>query len=85
MKTKKTSKNLINPKLVALCATRHFDPATGEHGNAIDPFFSWSPCHCCGDSLGGDRYECEAVIDSGVHPLCFDYVNVCPACLETWQ
>lgn len=23
------------------------------------PFFSWSPCQCCGTHLGGDRYECN--------------------------
>lgn len=84
MKTK-TRKNLIHPKLVALVASRHFDPATGEHGDTLDPHFSWSPCDCCGDTLGGDRYECEAVIQSDIHPLCFDTVNACPDCVVAWQ
>lgn len=25
-----------------------------------EPFFSWSPCECCGSSLGGDRYTVTA-------------------------
>ncbi len=29
-----------------------------EDGNC-EPFFSWSPCQCCGTHLGGDRYECN--------------------------
>lgn len=28
-------------------------------GEAIEPYFSWSPCRCCGTSIGGDRYDCD--------------------------
>ena len=24
-----------------------------------EPYFSWSPCDCCGSPLGGDRYDCN--------------------------
>lgn len=24
---------------------------------AKEPYFSWSPCECCGSPLGGDRYD----------------------------
>ncbi len=27
----------------------------GDRECADEPFFSWSPCDCCGSSLGGDR------------------------------
>ena len=26
-----------------------------------EPWFSWSPCECCGSTLGGDRYRMIAV------------------------
>jgi hypothetical protein len=29
-----------------------------DEGNT-ETYFSWRPCHCCGRSLGGDRYECD--------------------------
>lgn len=29
-----------------------------------EPHFSWSPCDCCGTSLGGDRYDA-----SGFNPV----------------
>lgn len=84
MKTK-TRKNLIHPKLVALVATTQTTYCGGVKLVYSDPHFSKSPCDCCGDTLAGDRYECEAVIQSDIHPLCFDLVNVCPDCVVTWQ
>ena len=29
-----------------------------EEGNC-EPHFSWSSCHCCGSTLGGDREDCN--------------------------
>ena len=34
-----------------------YDEDTGE--GSMEPFFSWSPCQCCGSTLGGDRQECS--------------------------
>jgi len=83
MKTK-TLKNLIHPKLVMLSQSVTYTES-GDIGDACDPHFSKSPCDCCGSHLAGHRYECEAVIKSDIHPLCFDFVNVCPNCLVTWE
>jgi len=33
-----------------------YDEETGE--GYMEPWFSWSPCDCCGSTLGGDREEC---------------------------
>ena len=29
-----------------------------------EPYFSWSPCECCGSCLGGDRYDLTGRLDS---------------------
>jgi hypothetical protein len=64
MKTKrKYLKNYIHPKLTHLCTSTIY----GESGEVLDnkePLFSWSPCDCCGSDLGGDRFECDPVIDT---------------------
>jgi hypothetical protein len=31
-----------------------FDAEESEYG---EPYFSWSPCDCCGDPLGGNRED----------------------------
>jgi hypothetical protein len=39
--------------------------------------FSWSPCHLCGSSLGGDRFQAFETDETG-H---FEGIRVCPCCL----
>ena len=39
----------------------------GEHESEADEYsgslgFSWSPCQCCGSSLGGERYPLTALL-----------------------
>ena len=81
----KARKNLIHPKLVALHPRQMETNCGGVELVYSDPHFSKSPCDCCGNKKAGDRYECEVVIKSDIHPLCFDFVNVCPDCVVTWQ
>ena len=81
-----TRKNEFHPGLTAIYAKQD------EQGNALDPHFSWYPCHCCGDRKGGDRYDCLAVIrlpsgrldhtDGSGKPLTLE---ACPSCVEAWQ
>jgi hypothetical protein len=78
--------NEFHPGLTALYAKQN------SEGQALDPHFSKSPCECCGDRLGGDRYECLAVIrllsgrldhtDGSGNPLTLE---ACPSCVEAWQ
>jgi len=44
-----------------------------------EPYFSWSPCECCGSHLGGDRYDMRGF--SRVLPDApqFDY-SICVDC-----
>jgi len=54
-----------------------YDEETGE--GYMEPFFSWSPCECCGSTLGGDREEC-----AGYNPTTKEVhgpFNVCQDCV----
>lgn len=77
----KYQKNYIHPKLIALEPSPVYD----ERGIAVDfqdPFFSKAPCDCCDYPLAGDRYECDAVIDSKhSHPLTLPKVYACLDCV----
>lgn len=50
-----------------------------EEGEANEPYFSWHPCQCCGDTDGGDREDCN-----GYNPtkkkICGPY-SVCSDCV----
>ena len=81
----KTRKNLIHSKLIALVPREQTTTCGGVELVFCDPHFSKSPCDCCGDTLAGDRYECDVVVQSDIHPLCFDFVDACPDCVVTWQ
>ncbi len=71
--------NLIHPSLRSLHALRDVE------GDAIDPHFSWSPCECCGDRLGGNRYDCEALaVENGVL-VQLDNCSACPDCIVKFQ
>lgn len=53
-----------------------YDEETGENE---EPSFSWGPCHCCGSTLGGDRYKCN-----GYNPTLEEvqeYSAVCTDCV----
>lgn len=86
MKTKrKYLKNYIHPKLIYLCTSKNYSES-GEVLDTREPFFSWSPCDCCNSSLGGDRYECDPIIDSkDSHPLTNPVVYVCVDCVIKFQ
>ena len=74
-------KNFIHPKLVALVQSPIYDEQ-GEVADFKDAFFSKAPCDCCDSFLAGDRYECDAVIDSkDFHPLTFPKVYACLDCV----
>jgi hypothetical protein len=72
-------KNLIHPSLHSLHALRDAE------GDALDPHFSWSPCECCGDSLGGNRYDCEALAIEEGSLVQLDNCTVCPDCVVKFQ
>lgn len=44
-----------------------------------EPFFSWSPCQCCGTHLGGDRYECDGY--NGQTKEVEEYNCICQDCV----
>jgi hypothetical protein len=83
-------KNLLHPALHSVHAVRSFNLETGEWGDALDPHFSWSPCECCGDSKGGDRFECDVLfrvnLDGRKSTGKADWTaNCCPDCVVKWQ
>lgn len=43
------------------------------------PGFAWTPCECCGSTLGGDRHEMGGVKASG--GCCGFTYDVCTDCL----
>lgn len=47
-----------------------------ERELAEEPSFSWSPCECCGSSLGGDRHPAHGLIDGNLV-----HFSVCSDCL----
>lgn len=73
--------NLIHPRLSLLSCVQTAD---GEP----DRFFSWSPCDCCGDTLGGERYSVRALyVDKrrrspALRRLTY---SACPACVQRWS
>lgn len=83
-------KHLIHEELVSIHALRSFNKETQEWGDALDPHFSWSPCENCGDHLGGDRFDCEALAlvqrhgRQSLHKLSGTFA-CCPSCVEKWQ
>lgn len=48
-------------------------------GDNPEPFFSWRPCQCCGDSLGGNRYECNGY--NGVTKEIETFDSICGDCV----
>jgi hypothetical protein len=30
-----------------------------DENDVIESYFSWHSCECCGDTLGGNRYDCD--------------------------
>jgi hypothetical protein len=83
--------NLISPNLVFLDATNMEDDRTGVNPPRMNEFFfSWRPCQCCGDTLGGNRLECNALIKhiqpDGTHELVNqDVYDCCESCVVKWQ
>ena len=63
------------------------ETVTNESGEPIDPFFSWLPCECCGDTLGGDRYEAYAFVKwgKGLKKHTKKTLSICPDCISKWQ
>lgn len=46
----------------------------------MEPYFSWSPCEGCHNTLGGDRYDIEflySLKDTNKYSL-----SICVECLE---
>lgn len=81
----KTRKNLIHPNLVSFEPRELEANCGGIELVYFDSHFSKSPCDCCGDKKAGERYECAPVIKSDIHPLNWDFVNVCHDCVDAWQ
>lgn len=87
---KKRTRNHLHDSLHSIHPLRVFNTDTGEWGDVIDPHFSWSPCECCGDSDGGNRFECEVLFtfecagrkQTGKTEW---NANCCPDCVEKWQ
>ncbi len=50
-----------------------------EDGDSPEPSFSWSPCHCCGRPLGGNRYECSGY--NRAEKAIQDGYSVCQDCV----
>lgn len=44
-----------------------------------ESFFSWHSCECCGDPLGGDRYECNGYNEKTGQIEEYDYI--CENCV----
>ena len=43
-----------------------------------EPYFSWRPCECCGDTLGGNRYDVAGYNNADKEIYLY---AVCPDCL----
>jgi len=75
-------RNLIHPRLSLLSLIS--DAETGEPR----AFFSWSPCDCCGDTFGGERYSARALyVDKRRRSPALRRCtySVCPSCLQRWS
>lgn len=44
-----------------------------------EPYFSWSSCNCCGNTLGGDRYDCDGY--NRATKEVEEYDNICTDCV----
>ncbi len=53
--------------------------AKSDDNGTMEPFFSWHPCQCCGDPLGGDRYECDGY--NGRTKEVEKYEYICTDCM----
>jgi len=42
-----------------------FEAGIGDGSIFEEPWFSWSPCECCGSTLGGDRVSAHGVDANG--------------------
>lgn len=72
--------NHIDKNLRLISVLRNAD------GDALDPHFSWSPCDCCGDSKGGDRFDAKALVVEGEKSKVLKHLfAVCPDCVVDWQ
>lgn len=51
--------------------------------------FSWRPCPCCGDHLGGERYEVKAIYYNRKSPSTISVMRgsfwVCQDCVVEYQ
>lgn len=56
-------------------------PNEDSEGEWFEPYFSKSPCECCGSHLGGNRYDCTAIGKD----LCLEDISVCPDCVVDFQ
>lgn len=71
--------NLIHPHLILLSIVE-------EDLSAPAGFFSWSPCDCCGSTLGGDRFFCRALRKEKDRSVLMRRIfQICPDCVERWQ
>ena len=75
--------NNIHPKLERL------ESVGDKDGWASRNEFSWRPCPCCGDRLGGERYEVKAIRWNpkarGTISVMRGSFWVCPDCVYNWQ
>jgi len=66
----------------AECAVEGAEEETEEwYGLAGEPYFSWSPCECCGSHLGGDRHPAHGLIKGGKLDGKLVHMDVCTDCL----
>lgn len=78
-----TRTNNIHPKLERL------EGIYDDRGNPNRDEFSWRPCACCGDPLGGERYEAKAIRWNPKARATISVMRgsfwVCPDCIYDWQ
>jgi len=55
----------------------HMHDDNGDYAN--EPYFSWSPCDCCGTTLGGHREDCIAY-NPNTKEIQGDY-RICEDCI----
>ncbi len=52
-----------------------------DQGGNVDPWFSWTPCECCGSTLGGNREylftrnENDTIVHFEICEDCVYYLN----------
>ena len=57
---------------------KYEDLGDGEHGDIVEPSFSWSACECCGSTLGGDKYEADGYSEK--HGV-MEFDTICVDCI----